>query len=155
MSSQGKKTSKAKTTKKSATKKSTTSKAPTKNATSKKVDAHKRRIIKKCKEAGTYNVAFTITIDLLAQTLAIRDDAYQKFLEGGGNTVVEHTPDRGEVANLVKNPALVIVRDFTTLAMSYLKELGLTPKEADKIAGLAADKPADAFMRGLEELDIL
>lgn len=118
-------------------------------------EAYKRKIIKKCKQAGTYNVAFTITIDILAETLAIRADAIKKFREKGGDTVVEHTPDRGVTANLVKNPALVIIRDYSNLAVTYLKELGLTSKSLDSLGGaVVEDAVTEVFSGLIDELDI-
>ena len=147
MATQTKKKKSAKTTKKS--EKATPKPSPT------KTENYKRKIIKKCKEVGTYNVSFMITIDILAETLAIRDDAYEKFIKSGGNTVVEHTPDRGEVANLVKNPALVIVRDFSNLALTYLKELGLTAKGLDSLGGIVVEETnTDIFSGLIDDLDI-
>ena len=94
----------------------------------------KRKIKKACEEAGTYKPFFVHTIETLAQVMELRDNALEKFYDGGGQTVVEYTNKNGSV-NLVKNPALVVVMECHTQALAYWRELGLTSKSYKQMMG--------------------
>lgn len=94
----------------------------------------KRKIKKACKEAGTYKPFFDLTIETLATVMEMRDTAQEKFEEMGGETVVEYTNKNGST-NHVKNPALLVVMDCHTQALSYWRELGLTSKSYKQMTG--------------------
>jgi len=87
----------------------------------------KRKIVKACKDAGTYQPFFGSVIDTLAGIMETRDLAQKQFNESGGMTVVTHIGTRG-MEKQVKNPALQVVLDCNAQALSYWKELGLTAK---------------------------
>ena len=87
----------------------------------------KRRIVKACNDAGTYQSFFDDTIDSLAGILELRDNAEEQFVESGGKTVIEYTNKNG-VTNTVKNPAMVIIMECNAQALTYWKELGLTSR---------------------------
>lgn len=88
----------------------------------------KERIIDASKEAGTYLPQFDDIIETLAGIMENRDKAQEQFTKQfGGKPVVAHT-NKGGNTNLVKNPALVMVNDLNATALSYWRDLGLTPK---------------------------
>ena len=94
----------------------------------------KRKIKKACKDAGTYQVFFDPVIDTLAGIMQMRDNAFEKFEESGGDTVVRHT-NNGGTSNAVKNPALVVLMDCNTQALAYWRELGLTSRSYKQMTG--------------------
>lgn len=94
--------------------------------------AWKEQIIVACTEAGTYRTYFDSAIDTLAGIMETRDNAQEKFEASGGNTVVAHT-NKGGATNIVKNPALVVVDDLNKTALSYWRDLGLTPAGLKRI----------------------
>ena len=89
-------------------------------------DEWTKRITDASKEAGTYRPYFDSIIETLAETMEMRDNAKEKFEQSGGQTVVMHT-NKGGNANIVKNPALVVVDDLNKTALAYWRDLGLTP----------------------------
>ena len=91
-----------------------------------KKQSWRKKIKEACKDAGTYRPYFDSIIDTLAGIMESRDDAQQKFIDSGKQTVVIHT-NKGGAANIVKNPALVVVDDLNKTALSYWRDLGLTP----------------------------
>ena len=97
------------------------------------------RIKKACKEAGTYKTCFDATIHALADILEQRDIANDYFQANGAEPVVEFTNKNGST-NLVKNPALAIVNDLDKLALTYWRDLGLTPAGLKKINDAAMKK---------------
>ena len=94
------------------------------------------RITNATKSAGTYREYFDDVIDTLAETLEARDDARAKYYEAGANSVVTHT-NKGGNTNIVKNPALVIVDDLNKTALTYWRDLGLTPAGLNRISETA------------------
>lgn len=91
-----------------------------------KRNSWKRKIKKACQEAGTYRPFFDITINSLADILEMRDRAMEQYVASGGNPVVVHTNKAGK-ANLAKNPALIAYDDLNKTALTYWRDLGLTP----------------------------
>lgn len=91
-----------------------------------------KQIIEACRKAGTYRPYFDSVIDTLAETMEMRDDAREKYYQSGGNTVVTHT-NKGGNANIVKNPMLVVIDDLNRTALSYWRDLGLTPAGLKRI----------------------
>ena len=94
----------------------------------------KNQIKKACESAKTYQPFFDSVIDSLAGIMALRDQAEEKYLASGGNPVIVHTNKNG-VANIVKNPALVVVMECNATALTYWKELGLTSRAYKSMAG--------------------
>lgn len=87
----------------------------------------KTKIKNACAARGTYNENFDITIDALAKILEIRDKAILQFDDIGQKPVVEKTNNKG-FSNLEKHPSINIINEYSLSALSYLRELGLTPK---------------------------
>lgn len=83
-------------------------------------------------EAGTYKPYFEAAIDMLADIMSTRDDALEKFAASGKNTVVIHKNKAGN-SNIVKNPALVVITELNMQALTFWRDLGLTPAGLKKI----------------------
>ena len=97
-----------------------------------KKDEWRQKIIKDSEEAGTYRPFFDSVIDTLAGIMEMRDNAQEKFEMSGGQTIVKHT-NKGGATNIVKNPALVVLMDCNAQALSYWRDLGLTPAGLKKL----------------------
>lgn len=92
-----------------------------------KKETWKKRIKAACEQAGTYRESFESVIDTLATILEVRDEAVNQYALSGGNPVVVHV-NKGGFSNVVKNPALTIITEMNQQALTYWRELGLTPK---------------------------
>lgn len=92
----------------------------------------KARIKNACIEAGTYRPFFDQVIDTLAGIMENRDKVQELYAKSGSNPVVRYTNKAGET-NPVKNPMMVILADLNTQALSYWRDLGLTPAGLKKI----------------------
>lgn len=116
--------------------------------------AWKKKIESACKEADTYQPFFDTIIDTLADIMERRDDIYTQFMELGGKAVIKHT-NKGGATNLVKNPMIVIWDDLNKSALTYWRDLGLTPSGLKKITGDAPkkDKKKSALADALAKLD--
>lgn len=93
----------------------------------------KERLVQACKEAKTYKSFFEDTIDSLSLILETRDNVHQQFLDEGGQPVVVKYTDRSNQANMTKNPMLVMENELHSLALTYLRDLGLTPQGLKKL----------------------
>lgn len=92
-----------------------------------KKQAWKNRIKKACEAAGTYQECFEDPIDALAWILAQRDDLIEEFEASGGVAVVEHINTKNQT-NMEQNPCIRLINDFNRDALTYWRDLGLTPK---------------------------
>lgn len=112
-------------------------------------------ITEACKEAGTYRPYFDSVIDTLAGIMENRDDAQQKFNASGKQTVVQHT-NKGGATNIVKHPALVVIDDLNKTALSYWRDLGLTPAGLKRINedALKEEAQGSAFSEVLKGLGL-
>lgn len=114
----------------------------------------KSKIKTACKAAGTYQPFFDNVIDTLAGIMEMRDDAQEKFLETGGNTIVKYTNKSGNT-NIVKNPALVVVMDCNAQALAYWNAMGLTAKSYKQMTGsLSVQDESQTLEEALAELGI-
>lgn len=105
----------------------------------------KTRIKKACKEAGTYKPCFDHAIDALSGILERRDSAQEQF-DGGGEPLVMEMTNKSGHTNMVKNPLVCILDDLDRTALTYWRDLGLTPAGLKKIMdeGFAKKKEAAA-----------
>lgn len=85
-----------------------------------------KRIVSASRDAGTYRACFDSVIEILAETLEMRDDAMEQFRAEGSIAVMEYT-NKGGATNTVKNPLLLIIDDLSKTALAYWRDLGLTP----------------------------
>ena len=92
----------------------------------------RKKIIKAMKDVGTYNKSFDQAVDALAYILEKRDDAQIYYDEHGGNPIVIHT-NKGGADNPDTNPALKLVINLNSQALTIWRDLGLTPAGLKKI----------------------
>ena len=108
----------------------------------------KRKIKKATVDAGTYRNIFDAVIDTLSDVLEQRDRAKEQFMKSGGNMVISYT-NKGGATNPSKNPFMLAWDDLNSTALSYWRELGLTPAALRKMTGTTA--PAEEKKSGLAE----
>lgn len=114
--------------------------------------AWRNRIVKACQAAGTYREFYDDVISALAEILEKRDEAAEEYKRLGSNPLIEYT-NRGGLTNLTKNPALVVWDDLNKSALSYWRDLGLTPAGLKKIDESAVKpKKQSALAKVLSEL---
>lgn len=113
--------------------------------------AWKNRIMKACRQAGTYEPYFDQTIKVLAEILEKRDEAEEEYKRLGSMPVIKHTNKAGKT-NIVKNPALVVWDELNKSALAYWRDLGLTPAGLKKIRGEAGEQKKSALAKVLDEM---
>lgn len=94
--------------------------------------AWKSKIRKACREAGTYMPYFDAAVDTLAGILERRDEVEELYQKSEVGPVVEYTNKNGST-NMVKNPVLATWDDMNKAALTYWRDLGLTPAGLKKI----------------------
>lgn len=115
-----------------------------------------KSVIKKNMEkVGTYKPAFDKTIETLSAILEHRDDIYQEFLAEGSFYTVEKISDRG-ARNIGKNPLFVMWTELNAQALSYWRDLGLTPAGLKRIdeSAVKISGNKDTFESILNSLNI-
>lgn len=106
-----------------------------------------------CEGVGTYKPEFDSVIETLATILQERDEAMEQYIETGSNPVVTHTNKAG-AKNYVKNPCLSMWCELNRDALSYWKELGLTPSGLRKIDSQGLTKRQESKLTSvLNKLD--
>lgn len=115
----------------------------------------KSKIKKCCRTAGVMQSHYQPVIDALAEILARRDEAAEQFAESGGKLIVEYTNKAG-ATNSAKNPAYVVWNELNSMALSYWRELCLTPSAYKKACGtvLKLDGETSKLTKALESLDL-
>lgn len=92
-------------------------------------------------------------INTLADILEQRDACLEQYVEEGAVPVMEYT-NKGGATNIVKNPLLVLWSDLNTQALSYWRELGLTPSAYKKMTGGAkTEETTGALVDALKALE--
>ena len=97
-----------------------------------KKSSWKKKLIESCKNAGTYREFFMPVIDTLAGILEKRDDAQEQFERDGCEIIVYHT-NKGGSTNAEQNPLVRLINDLNRDALTYWRDLGLTPAGLKKI----------------------
>lgn len=87
----------------------------------------KSKITEACKASGTYKPQFVAAIDTLADILSKRDGAQELFESTGCKYVIPHTNKNGST-NLEQSPIIRLINDLNRDALTYWRDLGLTPK---------------------------
>lgn len=87
----------------------------------------RKRIIASMKAIGSYQPAFNMAIDTLAQILEMRDQAAAQFVADGG-MMMKTRMNRVREENAYKNPLVSVIDDLNRQALAYIKELGLTSR---------------------------
>lgn len=85
------------------------------------------KIKKLTKAAGTYQQAFEPAIKAAAEILSNRDAVYAQFVAEGEQYIITKVSDRG-AANPSKNPLFALWTELNAQALTYWRDLGLTPK---------------------------
>lgn len=85
---------------------------------------------------GTYKPEFDLVIADLAMILEQRDAALKSFKKSGGHLVIQKISDRGAV-NMAQNPLITLWDKLNSTALSYWRDLGLTPKGLKAIDDMA------------------
>ena len=91
-----------------------------------------KRIKKACEDAGTWKDCFSQTAETLADILEKRDAAQAVWEADGAEVLVTYT-NKGGAENQAIHPALKLVTDLNRDALTYLRDLGLTPAGLRKI----------------------
>lgn len=102
----------------------------------------KKTIIAACEAAGSYRTFFDPVIDTLAEILHKRDDAEALYKKSKAGPIVKHTNKSG-ATNIEQNPVLRLINDLNRDALSYWRELCLTPA-AFKRLNEGSVKPPEA-----------
>ena len=90
-------------------------------------------LIKKQMETnGVYKDSFVSAVNALGEILEQRDKIKEEYDNSGQGPVVEHISDRGAV-QYKANPMLKMWMDLNAQALTYWKDLGLTPAGLKKI----------------------
>lgn len=92
----------------------------------------KKKIKKAMDDNGIEKSRFSMVVDTLADILEQRDNAFEEFINSGGDACIVKTSDRG-AKNIAKNPQLMIWLDLNNTALAYWRDLGLTPAGLKKI----------------------
>lgn len=110
------------------------------------------RIVNAMQGVGTYREEFIPVVETLASILEKRDLTEKAFKESGGQTVVtaERGNGYGEVSK--RNPAIALINDLNAQALSYWRDLGLTPSGLKKISEDALKPKRSALAEALAEV---
>lgn len=102
---------------------------------------------------GTYRKEFESVMWTLADILEQRDRAYQDFIDAGAEVVITKISDRG-AENIGKNPRLQTWSDLNTQALSFWRDLGLTPAGLKKLneAAMKTEQKESALEKALKSL---
>lgn len=87
----------------------------------------KNEIVRYMKSLGIYKKEYTRAVVILAKMLTDLDTAEQKFIDSGGEFVVEHTNKNGST-NLEKNPYYQVIENLRRDSINVMRELGITPQ---------------------------
>lgn len=108
----------------------------------------KKSIIKE----GHYKPVFDRSIIILSEILYERDRIYKQFIDEGSQVLIVYESDRGS-ENRRPNPLLKQWQELNNTALSYLKELGLTPGGLRKIKGEVEETKQSYLDKILEKLE--
>lgn len=92
----------------------------------------KKRLEQCCRDLGTYRPEFDIKIDMTAQLLEDRDEAFEEFLASQRSRTTTQTNKNG-ATNVVKDPKYAIWKEACRDVSDMLGDLGLDPKSLKKI----------------------
>ena len=98
-----------------------------------KKNSYKRNIKGTMKQLDLYNPMYDLTIETLAEILETRDTIREQYEAEGSQPVMVRVSDRG-AENPSKNPLLQLLNEQQRLALSFMKELGMSPSALKKIS---------------------
>lgn len=112
----------------------------------------RRKIKDNLKKLGTYDAAYNSVINTLADTLEQRDKVYGNYKKNDEDMIVEYTNKAGKT-NMVTNPKIVLWNELNKTALSYWKELGLTPSSLKKIGGARPEEKPTGLAAALASIE--
>ena len=118
-----------------------------------KAAGYKKRIIQRCKDAGTYAPFYDDTYDKLAYLLELYDKAKAQFKESGERPIVLKTNSAGK-KYLDENPAMANVRKLSAEILTHYDKIGLTPQGFKKLGGAMQKEDENSFAKILADLGI-
>lgn len=96
---------------------------------------------------------YDAVIKTLADILEQRDACFESYVESGDSPVIEYT-NKGGATNTVKNPKLILWMDLNTQALTYWRELGLTPSSYKKMTGgKQGEEKGSALVEALKAIE--
>ena len=98
-----------------------------------KKNGYKRNIKSTMRQLDLYNPMYDLTIETLAEILETRDTIREQYEAEGSQPVMVRVSDRG-AENPSKNPLLQLLNEQQRLALSFMKELGMSPSALKKIS---------------------
>lgn len=105
------------------------------------------------KNVGTYQPSFNEAIETLAGMLERRDSLEESFYASNEPMIVEHT-NKGGATNLEQNPTIRLLNDMNRDVLTYLRDLGLTPKGLKSIKDNGSATEKSAFINALDKLGV-
>ena len=112
----------------------------------------RRKVKDNLKKLGTYDAAYNSVINTLADTLEQRDKVYGNYKKNDEDMIVEYTNKAGKT-NMVTNPKIVLWNELNKTALSYWKELGLTPSSLKKIGGARPEEKLTGLAAALASIE--
>lgn len=109
-------------------------------------------IKKAIKKEGHYRPIFDRSIVILSEILFERDRIYTQFIDEGAQVLIDYESDRGS-QNRRPNPLLKQWQELNNTALSYMKELGLTPGGLKKIKCDIENQSQSPLDQLLEQLE--
>lgn len=94
--------------------------------------AWRKKIIEQMTAKSVPHAGFENVIETLADILEERDAVYTQYKDEGGHVLVEKVSDRG-ASNMIINPLLKAWQEMNRDALTYWRELGLTPQGLKKL----------------------
>lgn len=110
-------------------------------------------IVLQMKAVGTYRDDFLSAVETLSEILEQRDKVYTRYKKEGSLALVQVISDRGSI-NMKKNPLLELWTALNRDALTYWRDLGLTPAGLKRIdEQLMRPKKQSALAAALAELE--
>ena len=104
--------------------------------------------------AGTYRPEFMPTVDTLSEILEQRDQVYNDYIASGEGPIIIYTSDRGST-NMKENPRIETWSKLNNQALTFWRDLGLTPAGLKKINEGALDRPKlSALSEALKSIEL-
>lgn len=105
-------------------------------------------------DVGTYQPSFDDAVDTLAGMLERRDTLEKQFYKSNAPMIVEHTNKAG-ATNLEQNPMVRMLNDMNNDILSFMRDLGLTPRGLKTITDKNASKEVKSpFTEILDKLGV-
>lgn len=113
------------------------------------------QIKKKMAIVGVKYEGFENVVKTLSELLEERDRVYEQYQDEGSHPLIEYVSDRGK-SNMVTNPLLKEWQQMNRDALTYWKELGLTPAGLKKLneEGVNAQDKRSALDKVLANLEM-